>query len=367
MIYLYYGKIGDGKTYHVLKNDILPALRKGRKVYTNIDGLNVRSLALYLDMSPDQVCIVHHKEHSFYRENLVCGGEQENWESSVIEANSLIVIDEAQKIWDARQFKDTKKEFLNFLEYHRHFGFDLVFITQNPKRLESAIVRLSNEAYQVKNLKVLGSLFSSRYVIHIRQTAYDRDIIATVRGSFKKELFSLYKSYRSSGKFSKESKGALSNGIFLLIPLLVAFALTLFITRGGFSFSSKKSDVKPKAAYKASPGDFIYEERKTDDKSISQVSSVSGNSGPVQGSMEVPEAKVSLDLSRYSDVKRDCRYLSLSAVTITDESGSVDLQVNRESFLCDDRIVYFRNGKLDYIKNNGNAGADGSRHGPAEL
>lgn len=46
-IYLYYGKVGDGKSYHVVATEILPAVRDGRKMYVYMDGLNPRSCLNY--------------------------------------------------------------------------------------------------------------------------------------------------------------------------------------------------------------------------------------------------------------------------------------------------------------------------------
>lgn len=234
MIYLYYGKIGDGKTYHVVQNELLPAVKSGRKVYTNIDGLNIRRIAQYLNMPITDVNIELVPSDKF-RDMLTCNADDPEGISLKIDKNSLIIVDEAQKIWDARSFKDTRKEFLNFLEYHRHYGFDLVFITQNPKRLESVITRLSNEAYQVKNLKFLGSFLGRRYVLHIRQSPGDRDIIATMRGVLKDEIFALYRSYVTTNKTNRVSKTALSSARSFIFFGLILLPIVLFVGRGGLT------------------------------------------------------------------------------------------------------------------------------------
>jgi len=243
-IHLYYGKIGDGKTYHVLVNEVLPALRSGRKVYTNLDGLNRRLLAMHLGKGEDELNLV-----------ILEGLEAIRNIHKTVADGSLVVIDEAQYYWDARGFKDTEKGFLNWLEYHRHHGLDIVFVTQSPKRLESAISRLSNYSFQVKNLKILGSMFARRYVIHVRQTPFDREIISSMRGSLRKDIFPLYRSAIIHGKKIKV-KSALSQFPVYVGVLFLIFGVGIFTASGGFSFM-KAGKAKGVKKYVSSKGSVV--------------------------------------------------------------------------------------------------------------
>ena len=238
MIYLYYGKIGDGKTYHVVANELLPAVHANRKIYTNIDGLNKKHIAMLTGRLEHELRIVHLEHPEIIKDLMqIEAGDKEGY-SLMIDKGSIVIIDEAQMIWDAREFKDTKKGFLSLLEYHRHFGLDFVFITQNPKRLESSITRLANESYQVKNLRFLGAFLKNRYVLHVRQTPLDREIISTIRGKYRSEIFQCYRSYVATSKFNKKSKSALQGFFYYATAIVFILSIALFIIRGGFTFAN---------------------------------------------------------------------------------------------------------------------------------
>jgi len=248
MIYLYYGKIGDGKTYHVMYNELLPAVRDGRKIYTNIDDLDQRHIRMLTGVDPQIVNVATHDE---FKSLMECDPNDKKGENLKIDHGSLVIIDEAQLIWDARDFRATSKKFLTLLEYHRHFGLDLVFITQNPKRLEASVTRLANNSYQVKNLGFIAKGLKNRYVLHIRQTPFDRDIVATMRGKFHKPVFACYRSAVAgrNTKVSSRRKSALQGGLFYFIGGIAIFLILMIVSRGGFHLLtpmkvSVKSEVK---------------------------------------------------------------------------------------------------------------------------
>lgn len=231
-IYLYYGKIGDGKTYHVLVNEVLPAVRKGRKIYTNLDGLNVRRLSQFVGR---EVEVVQWNSTEEIRAAFQLAQDDKEGLSLQVERGSLLIVDEAQMIFDARQWKDTGPGTLRLCEYHRHFGLDIVFITQSPGRLDKSLCRLANESLHVKNLRFLGSLFGKRYVINVRQTPWDRETMATMTGAFKSEYFALYRSAVVNAR-ARVSKSAMKLTWFIG-PVGIAAALIFFTRNGGFGFT----------------------------------------------------------------------------------------------------------------------------------
>lgn len=231
-IYLYYGKIGDGKTYHVLANEVVPAARKGRKIYTNLDGLNVRRLSQYVDREVD---VVQWESVDQIRAAFQLAQDDKEGKSLTVDRGSLLIVDEAQMIFDARQWKDTGPGTLRLCEYHRHFGLDIVFITQSPGRLDKSLCRLANESLHVKNLRFLGSMFGKRYVINIRQTPWDRETMATMTGAFKPEIFALYRSSVVNAR-ARVSKSAVKM-TWLVAPAGIAMALIFFTRNGGFGFT----------------------------------------------------------------------------------------------------------------------------------
>jgi len=58
---------------------------------------------------------------------------------------SIVIIDEAQKIWPVRPSGSSVPPGLVALEDHRHFGYDIVFITQHPMLLHTHARKVCNE------------------------------------------------------------------------------------------------------------------------------------------------------------------------------------------------------------------------------
>ena len=222
---LYYGKIGSGKTYLVMFQEIIPALREGRKVITNIDGLDLPAIRNYIGRDVDIKII---KSHKWYRENMWCEHKDNGTEegeyllSPAMSAGALYVIDECHDIWNAREFKNTNKDFITLLSYNRHFHIDLIFISQNVKMAEVNITRTANDSYQVKNMGFLHGMFARSYVVNRRQTPFDKDVISQYKGTYDKSIFTLYKSGTDASKTQK-------SGTYFSSPKVMAIAVFVVV------------------------------------------------------------------------------------------------------------------------------------------
>ena len=98
MIYAFAGSPGSFKSVHVLEKYIIPALKKGRAVYTNIEKISSIYIATYFDMNPIDVDNLLHILGREYNDD---GTFQENPDLirrfyDNVPNNALIVIDEAQ-------------------------------------------------------------------------------------------------------------------------------------------------------------------------------------------------------------------------------------------------------------------------------
>lgn len=239
-LYLYYGKIGDGKSHEVVLSEILPAVRDGRKVYVYMDGLDPRRLGQFAGRSAnvqlwdsvDQV-----------RAACALPVDDRDGADLIIDRGALIVIDEAQLVWDAREWQKTGKNAMAFFEYHRHFGLDVILITQAPGRLDKGLVRLANECLHVKNLRFLSAWMGRRYVVNVRQTPQDREPVATMRRTFDTNVFACYRSQVTAGRRSAKVHGRGIGGPMLWGPAFVALALVLYIRGGGLGIFKGETKV----------------------------------------------------------------------------------------------------------------------------
>ena len=107
MIYAVCGTPGSFKSCYCVEKFILPALREGKKVFTNIEGLDPRYIATLFDLDPVQV-------EEFERSGRVYDDDGTFHEDKDkirrfyddLPVNSLVVIDEAQNYFSSRDFKE---------------------------------------------------------------------------------------------------------------------------------------------------------------------------------------------------------------------------------------------------------------------
>jgi len=112
MIYLITGMPGNGKTLYAV-DFIKKAVEKGRKVYSDIKGLTLPGV----EPAPD------------------------DWRTAP--DGSLIVYDEAHKRFPSFKGKGRSPlDIVRDMDEHRHRGFDLMFITQWPDKVDQELFRL---------------------------------------------------------------------------------------------------------------------------------------------------------------------------------------------------------------------------------
>ena len=108
--YAYVGLPGSGKSYSVVENQILPALKQGRRVVTNIP-LHVHKIralpgledAQIVEFPLDAVKAEPHRMNEF------------------VTPGSLFVLDEAMRLWPAgEKVNKVPDEFKFLLSEHRH-------------------------------------------------------------------------------------------------------------------------------------------------------------------------------------------------------------------------------------------------------
>jgi zona occludens toxin len=150
----YCGPPGSGKSYHVVKEVIIPNLKDGRKILTNLpvkldvmaslipELKYVRNMDLIKMISDDEIRDIHkivaHETYTGY----------------------LIIIDEAHNYWpsgDAIRNKDFKKWYTE----HRHFFQDIVIVTQAYENVHKFISSLMDARFQYSKNDDLG--FSNSY------------------------------------------------------------------------------------------------------------------------------------------------------------------------------------------------------------
>jgi zona occludens toxin len=199
MMSIYDGTPGTGKSLHVI-DDIRDYLRRGCNVIANFDfrsdlmRKSCRGEFLKKEnrdlQFPDWV-----KEYGLSH-NLDKNG-------SVKMGQTLLVIDEAQNVFDARQWNCSgRKEWNEFFAVHRHYGFDIILITQNIKSLDKRIQ--ANAEFEVlhRNMKhyknlgfVLSLFFGGHLFVWVKRYLSTKDKVASKWFIGSKRKFRYYDSF----------------------------------------------------------------------------------------------------------------------------------------------------------------------------
>ena len=276
--YLYYGKIGDGKTYHVVERELLPAIRRRRHVYTNIasvkepDKLRAIEALTGVPWAEVDELITYWPTAEVIREQLDMMPDDKAGVSLKLKKGSLVIIDEVQDAYHSREFKNTSRGFMFYLTYHRHWGMDNVFISQAPGQVEKAIIRVLNFSYQIKNLNFLSSIMGNRYVMNVRQTPQD-PVVATLHGKFNPDIFRCYESTQLRTEDKRRVPTYLSQPAQLLIIPLMAFGFYRIARHGFIPRMEPKQEV-------GKDGNSVHRDSALRDSLASGATRVVGDLGP---------------------------------------------------------------------------------------
>ncbi|MGJ7546145.1 zonular occludens toxin domain-containing protein [Variovorax sp. LT1R16] len=161
----------------------------------------------------------------------------------------LIVFDEVQKPWPLTGANKEQPKCITELETHRHYGIDMILMTQHPMLINAAIVRLAGQHLHIRKLG------NSRFA-----TIYEWDGVSRTllyKNAFAKKAWRRSKDaekvYRSSSLHTKQ-KRAIPTVLFVIIACLVGFPALAW--KFGGSFQERYFGGKPliPVATPAQPG-----------------------------------------------------------------------------------------------------------------
>lgn len=266
----YTGLMGSGKTYEVVLSIIIPAVCQGRRVITNISGIDSDAIRAYccekFDIPLDKLghVVIVTNDEVMARDFFPTMSSHAD-DSSVM-AGDLIAIDEAYKIWG----QDCKihNEHKVFFREHRHYvhpdtgvACELVLMTQDIGDLHRILKVVIEQSFRCHKAKGIGR--DNLYTITMWEgwKQYQKNIVKDWTQTYKPEIFPLYKSYagETQGKevASDKRQNILNDKrlLFKLGFLLLACAWGVWHLFHFFSDKIGASDKKDAAVSAASkPG-----------------------------------------------------------------------------------------------------------------
>lgn len=252
-ISVYTGLMGSGKTYEAILNGIIPAIKAGRRVVTNISGVNSDKIRDYLvarGSALDKLGHVFHVANEAVSQPGFFPGEGSSGLNSgdseigpsVVQPGDFVVIDEAWRYWSGND--KLTEEHKNFFRMHRHYvgadgvACDLLVIIQDFASLIRFLRGVCELVLVFQKLKVLG--FSSRYRVEVYEGRPTKKSLVSTSPLQKYDpaIFPLYKSY--DGNAGKENatddrQNLFKNKLFLA-SMLLGFCLLIFGGKWFYSY-----------------------------------------------------------------------------------------------------------------------------------
>lgn len=139
----YVGRMGSGKSYEVVSVVILGAIRRGRRVVTNIAGIDVeamRTLLIADGADPSSLGDVVTVEHAAVLDPTFWRTDKDVDEgvNAFVQPGDLLALDEIWRFWDGFGERGMSPRVMNFFRMHRHFtndgtgvSCDVALITQD--------------------------------------------------------------------------------------------------------------------------------------------------------------------------------------------------------------------------------------------
>jgi zona occludens toxin len=206
----YVGEPGSGKTYEVVTEVVLPALREGRRVVSNIRGLHFDEMKAYLmvDCNVAQTAIgeLHlvdvedpGKPDFFYTETN---------QAAVVRPGDLVVLDECWR-WFAKGMPINKAMF-EFFRMHRQYvdakgvSCDVVLISQSIQDIDRKVLVVVEKHFRMEKYKAFGS--KKRYSVEMfngYKVSGNPRIRLLVR-KYDPRFYPFYSSYAGKGGDERE-------------------------------------------------------------------------------------------------------------------------------------------------------------------
>ncbi len=218
-IFAYVGVPGSGKSYEVVSNVIVPAICEGRRVVTNIYGINYDEIIKYAQKNKKLSDEVIPGEIIFVENERILAPDfypvHENQEKSLCKPGDLVIIDECHRFYDGSKLPSDVKI---FAAEHRHYAdpetgrtCDFILVNQSVAELPRFLRDRIEKTFRMRKLKQLG--LSRSYCVDVydgsrlTKTAFLSNYVC----KYNKEVFKLYQSHHVNNAVESkvDSRGVL--------------------------------------------------------------------------------------------------------------------------------------------------------------
>jgi hypothetical protein len=111
-----------------------------------------------------------------------------------VEPGSAVIIDEAQTVF--RSMQKVEPGLLRWLETHRHYGVDILLMSQDFRQMSQGVTRLIEATVKFRKLAFVG--LSKKYQGKVRGNPEDNEVIRAFVGTYSPAIYAYYSSYASA-------------------------------------------------------------------------------------------------------------------------------------------------------------------------
>jgi zona occludens toxin (predicted ATPase) len=263
------GTPGSGKTYEAVKK-LIDNLLCGRVIYTNIEGVEdpicqemIKSVTGLSDLALRKQL------------NILEPNQLDNFWNH-ISPGCIVILDEIQKVFGSREWQSEKNKMFGFwASTHRHHGYEVILITQNIERIDSAVRGLLEWTYVFRKVNFFGGAVQKKYICYSYggDDTHGAPLAKNVR-HYNDKIFLCYKSYVT--KDVKElglmkHVNVLKHPVFFAIPVVLLFTLYMIFAKSSLGtgdvfgakkamsrYENSKNEDKPKVDIQSTaPGEVV--------------------------------------------------------------------------------------------------------------
>jgi zona occludens toxin len=154
-----------------------------------------------------------------------------------VEPGSAVIIDEAQTVF--RSMQKVEPGLLRWLETHRHYGVDILLMSQDFRQMSQGVTRLIEATVKFRKLAFVG--LSKKYQGKVRGNPEDHEVIRAFVGTYSPAIYAYYSSYASAAIREEKRSHTVFKSARVAIGIAAGlFAIGLMVWRPWSSLSSTK-------------------------------------------------------------------------------------------------------------------------------
>jgi zona occludens toxin len=210
---VYTGLMRSGKSYEVVSEVIVPAIRSGRNVVTNVDGISEEKIHVYLkgkhpDDEPDKYGkVVHVTNAQVFDDKFFpyYDDEKNAHTDTTVQPGDLVAIDEAWRFWGKGM--KIKKPHQSFVLEHGHFthpvtnvACDIVLMIQDMGTLHTFLRNVIAFSFRTNKKVSLG--LAKVYSLNMWEgkSLTKANHIGQWTRKYNPEIFPLYSSFKGGAQ-----------------------------------------------------------------------------------------------------------------------------------------------------------------------